>query len=181
LRVLAPVAKHLQYVGAPTILTIVIDNHWGILVLFAFLAEIRRFVEESTEEKEDSPQRARRAQRRTWRRKICRERRDERVGENSEMERLIMLEEREGRDPSARPPRRALSGWASLIGCPVESSKKHPPPPCFCVCTGIIGLTGGFFGCTGMIGLSGFCEVGEGVRRSEMAQEQRPLSMTEVA
>jgi hypothetical protein len=32
-----------------------------------------------------------------------------------------------------------------------------------------------------MIGLSGFCEVGEGVRRSEMAQEQRPLSMTEVA
>ena len=92
MRVLAPVAKHLQYVGAPTILTIVIDNHWGILVLFAFLAEIRRFVEESTEEKEDSPQRARRAQRRTWRRKICRERRDERVGENSEMERLIMLE-----------------------------------------------------------------------------------------
>src|SRR5208283_2934058 len=26
------------------------------------------------------------------------------------------------RDPSARPPRRAPSGWASFTGCPVESS-----------------------------------------------------------
>ena len=88
----APVVSHLQYVGAPTILTIVIDNHWGILVLFAILAEIRQFGEEGTEKKEDSPQGARRAQGRAWRRKNCRERRGERVGENSEMERLIMLE-----------------------------------------------------------------------------------------
>jgi putative protein kinase ArgK-like GTPase of G3E family len=82
----------LQYVGAPTILTIVIDNHRGILVLLAFLAEIRQFGGESTERREDSPQRARRAQKKAWRRKICREWWGERVGENSEMERLIMLE-----------------------------------------------------------------------------------------
>jgi Ni/Co efflux regulator RcnB len=92
LRLLAPVVNHLQYVGAPTILTTIIDNHWGILVLFAILAEIRQFGEEGQEKKEDSSQRARRAQRRAWRRKNCRERRGERVEENSEMERLIMLE-----------------------------------------------------------------------------------------
>jgi len=32
-----------------------------------------------------------------------------------------------------------------------------------------------------MIGLSGYCEEGEGVGRSEMVREPRPLSMTEVA
>jgi hypothetical protein len=55
----------------------------------------------------------------------------------------------------------------------------RPPPPCFCVCTGIIGLTGEFLGCTGMIGLSGYFGAGEGLGRSELAQEQRPLSITE--
>ena len=49
--------------------------------------------------------------------------------------------------------------------------KKYAPPPCFCVCTGIIGLTGEFLGCTGMIGLSGYFGAGEGLGRSELAQE----------
>jgi len=32
--------------------------------------------------------------------------------------------------------------------------QNAPPPPCFCVCTGMIGLTGVFRGCTGIAGLS---------------------------
>src|SRR5208282_1562097 len=56
--------------------------------------------------------------------------------------------------------------------------QEAPPPPCFCVCTGIIGLTGECLGCTGMIGLRRFIGMDEGLRRSEMAQEQRPLSIT---
>ena len=52
------------------------------------------------------------------------------------------------------------------------------PTPCFCVCAGIIGLTGEWLGCAGMIGLSGFFGAGEGVGRPEMAQEQHPLSIT---
>src|SRR5208337_1667819 len=47
----------------------------------------------------------------------------------------------------------------------VAGSFFRAPPPCFCVCTGIIGLTGEFLGCTGMIGLSSFFSAGEGVGR----------------
>ncbi|MGA3200731.1 MAG: hypothetical protein ABSD89_15205, partial [Halobacteriota archaeon] len=36
-----------------------------------------------------------------------------------------------------------------------ELLREAPPPPCFCVCTGIIGLTGECLGCTGMIGVMG--------------------------
>ncbi len=50
------------------------------------------------------------------------------------------------------------------------------PPPCFYVCTGMIGLTGAFRGCTGIVGLSVRKSEdkakGEGVGRSEMVQEQ---------
>ena len=59
--------------------------------------------------------------------------------------------------------------------------KKQAPPPCFCVCTGIIELTGEFLGCMGMIGLSGSEYEGEEVGRSEMAQEPRPLSIADGA
>src|SRR5271157_1705444 len=31
----------------------------------------------------------------------------------------------------------------------------HPPPPCFCVCAGMIGLTDECPGCAGMIGVRG--------------------------
>jgi hypothetical protein len=52
---------------------------------------------------------------------------------------------------------------------------ERPPPPCFCVCTGMIGLTGAFRGCTGIVGLSirkSEDEAkSEGVGRFEMAQE----------
>jgi len=55
-------------------------------------------------------------------------------------------------------------------------------PPMFCVCTGMIGLTGEWRVCRGMIGLRGCKSEGgakeEGVDRSEMAQEQRPRSIT---
>jgi len=34
------------------------------------------------------------------------------------------------------------------------SCQKRGGPPCFCVCTGMIGLTGEFRGCTGIVGLS---------------------------
>jgi len=55
------------------------------------------------------------------------------------------------------------------------------PSPLFCVSAGMIGLTGAFRGCTGIVRLSRQKSEGEtkgeGVGRSEMAQEQRPLSM----
>jgi hypothetical protein len=33
--------------------------------------------------------------------------------------------------------------------------REAAPPPCFCVSTGMIGLTGECLGCTGMIGVRG--------------------------
>jgi predicted nucleic acid-binding Zn finger protein len=59
----------------------------------------------------------------------------------------------------------------------------YPPPPCFCVCAGMIGLMGAFRGCAGIIGLSMRKSEektkDESVARSEMAQERRPLSITD--
>src|SRR5208337_3159576 len=61
-------------------------------------------------------------------------------------------------------------------------SQKAPPPPCFCVCAGMIGLTGTCRGCTGIIGLSmrkSETEAkDEDMGRLAMAQERRPLSIT---
>jgi len=66
------------------------------------------------------------------------------------------------------------------------------PPPCFCVCTGMIGLTGEFPGCTGIVGLSRrksegkakgkglgrvVCVLDEVAEQTETAQEERSLSI----
>jgi len=63
-----------------------------------------------------------------------------------------------------------------------------PPPPCFCVSRGNKGVTGEFRGCRGNKGVTGAVasdewlvasnrSADEGVGRSEMAREQRPLSI----
>ncbi len=69
--------------------------------------------------------------------------------------------------------RRADIFWISY-----HNDNIHPPTPCFCVCTGMIGLTGVVGGCTGIVGLSMRKSEGraknEGVGRSEMAQVRRP-------
>jgi hypothetical protein len=62
------------------------------------------------------------------------------------------------------------------------SYQRRGVPPCFCVCRGNKGLTGEWLASRGNKGVTGRESEektkGEGMERSEMVQEPRPLSIT---
>ena len=83
-----------------------------------------------------------------------------------------------GEEEKAEQKRRATEDTAGTDDGRTTSERRYLPPTCFCVSRGNKGVTGEFRGCRGNKGVRGFFGADEGVEKLDMAQEQRPRSIT---